>query len=321
VPRVEPGRQRGRVTWSLAVLGLTAALAVLQAVDGPTVLRQALAAALSVLMTLGLTLRSGANAPLGTLFALLVGVVAVATQWDTLLAGAAVGAAVVAACLAVMGTRPAPGFARVVLEVVLALAVANAGGLAAAGFAANLDTERFDYTVLGLSVLSVVALVYRLGGGLHGLGRRGAMLATGALVLLVVVLVYAAAFTEYGSPELVRQGRSVQGWVREHLGGAPHPVEVLVGIPALAWGVAMRSRRRQGWWACAFGAAATAHVASDLIDRNDTVLGAVLTACYGLVLGLALGAVLIRLERVLTGRDGGRPAAVGQEPPRMQPLH
>ena len=58
----------------------------------------------------------------------------------------------------------------------------------------------------------------------------------GATVLLLVVLVYTAALTRYGSPELVLQVRSAQEWVRDQLGGVPHPVEVLVGIPALVVG-------------------------------------------------------------------------------------
>ena len=70
----------------------------------------------------------------------------------------------------------------------------------------DLDTERFAYTVLALAMVATVALVYRLGGGLHGLGRRGLILAAGALVLLLVVLVYTAALTRYGSPEPDRAG-------------------------------------------------------------------------------------------------------------------
>jgi hypothetical protein len=234
---------------------------------------------------------------------------------------------VVAACLAVLATRPAPTFAAVVLEVVLALVVAAAGGIAAAGFVADMDTERFVYTVLSLSVVAITALVHQLGGGLHGLGRRGTVLAAGALVLLVVVLVYTAALTEYGSPELVAQVRSAQDWTQDHLGGVPHPVEVLVGIPALAWGVSLRARRRQGWWACAFGTAATAHVASDLLHAGETVQASALSLLYALVLGLLLGAVLIRLERVLSGRGErrrrwrGPPAVLRREPARLRPLH
>jgi len=146
-------------------------------------------------------------------------------------------------------------------------------------------------------------------------------------VLLLVVLVYTAALTRYGSPELVLQVRSVQDWVREHLGGVPHPVEALIGIPALVWGVSMRSRRRQGWWVCAFGATATAAVTHRLLLTDVAAMEAVLSAAYTLVLGLLLGFVLIRLERLLTGRSSGRTtyaplASSGREEPgRLKPLH
>jgi hypothetical protein len=145
------------------------------------------------------------------------------------------------------------------------------------------------------------------------------ILAAGALVLLVVVVVYTAALTRYGDPTLVAEVDRAQDWTRRNLGGVPHPVEVLIGIPALAWGVSLRSRRRQGWWACAFGAAATAHVASDLIDAGDLTSGTALAAAYSLVLGLFLAFVLIRLERVLTGRTGRRAADDPSIPPRVEP--
>ncbi len=91
-----------------------------------------------------------------------------------------------AACLAVLGTTPARTFLRAVVEVVVAEIVAIAGALGVAGFRVDIDPARFAYTVLGLSMVAAVALVYRLGGGLHGLGRSGVLLFGAALVLLVV---------------------------------------------------------------------------------------------------------------------------------------
>jgi hypothetical protein len=286
--------------------------------------QQWLAVALGVTMAIGLATRSGNPVRLFAALALVVGVGAVATQWDPLLAGAAVGTGVVAACLAVMGTTPAPTFPRVVLEVVVALLLASVGGLGVGGYAVEVDNERFVYTVLTLAMVATVALVYRLGGGLHGLGRRGLLLGAVAFALLLVVLVYTAALTRYGSPELVDQVHTAQGWTRDHLGGVPHPVEVLIGIPALAWGVSMRARRRQGWWVCAFGVAATAASASRLVDDGLAEWATALAAIYSVALGLVLGFVAIRLERMLTGRGGrhagGEPVA-RHEPPRLQPLH
>jgi len=308
--------------WVLSLVALPIGLATLRAIDGPTLAQQSLAAALGVILAVGLSARIGAHVLLGAALAAVVGVGAVLTQWPPLLAGAAVGTGVLAACLGVLATRPALTFRGVVLEVVVALLVATAGGLGAAGFSVGIDTERFAYGVLTLAFLATVAMVYRLGGGFYGLGRRGLILGAGALALLVVVVVYTAALTRYGSPELVLQVDAAREWTREYLGGVPHPVEVLVGIPALAWGVSMRARRRQGWWVCAFGTAATAHVASDLLGR-ETALSSTLAALYGLVLGLLLGFAVIKLERVLTGRGSRAEQAVVQrdEPGRMRPLH
>ena len=320
--------------WVLVMVGLPVGLVAMDALEEPVLAQQSVAAALGVVLAAGLAWRSGGRVSVAMVLAVFVGGTAVATQWAVLLAGAAVATAVLAACLAVLGTRPAATFAKVVGEVVLALLIATAGGIGAAGFAVEVDAERFAYTVLALTLVSTTALVYRLGGGMHSLGRRGLVLAAGALVLLVVVVVYTAALTRYGSPELIVEVRKAQAWTREHLGGVPHPVEALIGIPALAWGVSLRSRRRQGWWACAFGTAAIAHVASDLIDSDDLSLSAALdvgldsglAASYSVVLGLFLAFVLIRLERLLTGRTGRRAAddrtiPPREEPGRLQPLH
>ena len=89
--------------------------------------------------------------------------------------------------------------------------VAVAGALGVAGFRVDIDPARFAYTVLGLSMVAVVALVYRLGGGLHGLGRSGVLLFGAALVLLVVGLAYTAALTRWGSPELRLDVESATG--------------------------------------------------------------------------------------------------------------
>jgi hypothetical protein len=306
------------------MLALTAGLVTLRMLDAPTLAQQSLAAALGVLLAVGLAVRTGGQVTLPAVLALVVGVAAVATQWAPLLAGAALATAVLAACLGVFATRPAATALAVVREVVVAVLVAAAGGIAASGFSVGIDRERFTHSVLVLALVATVALAYRLGGGLHGLGRRGLLLVVGALVLLVVVLVYTAALTRYGSPELIAHVRSAHDWTREQLGGVPHPVEVIVGVPALAWGVSVRARRRQGWWVCVFGTAATAHLAGDLVGRTDTVVSSALGAVYGLLLGLLLGAVVIRLERAFTGRDqhpGEHAPDVRVEPSRQQALH
>lgn len=305
--------------WLLSLVAVVAGLVSLDALGQSQLAQQSLAAALGVVLAVGLARRSGGRVAPALVLAAIFGGAAVASKWAPLLAGAAVATGVLAGCLAVLITRPAPTFPAVVREVVIALLVATAGGIGAAGFAVEVDNERFVYTVLGLTLVSTTALVYRLGGGLHNLGRRGLLLSAGALVLLVVVVVYTAALTRYGDPGLVAEVGRAEDWTRENLGGVPHPVEVLIGIPALAWGVSLRSRRRQGWWACAFGTAATAHVASDLIDAGDLESSTALAATYSIVLGLLLAFILIRLERVLTGRTGRRAADDPSIPPRVEP--
>jgi hypothetical protein len=309
--------------WVLALVALALGLAATRTIEAPTLVQQSMAAALGVVLAIGLAVRSGGQAPLATAVAASVGGAAVITQWPPLLAGAAVATGVLAACLAVLATRPAVKFPAVALEVVLALLLATAGALAVAGYAVDIDMERLAYTVVLLALAAALVLVNRLGGGLQSLGRRGVLLAAGATVLLVVVLVYTAALTRYGSPELVMHVRSAQDWTRDHLGGVPHPVETLVGIPALAWGVSMRTRRRQGWWVCAFGATATAAATHRLVDYRVDALGTALSAGYSIAGGLLLGYAVIRLERALTGRGSRTEQAQvhREEPGRMQPLH
>ncbi len=204
--------------------------------------------------------------------------------------------------------------------------MATAGALGVAGFMVGIDPRKFAYTVLALSMTAMIALVYRLGAGLHGLGRRGVIVGVAAIVMLAVALAYSEALTRWGSPGMTEQVDTARFWMRDHLGAVPHPIEVLLGIPALAWGVFMRARRRQGWWVCAFGAAATAPATSRFIDAGTTPLNTTLAAVYSLVLGLFLGYLLIRLEQWFQGTHGRRArrgeeaAAHRPEPPRLRPL-
>lgn len=318
--------QRHAAAWVASVLVLAVALGALRELESPTLLRQCLAAVLAVALAVGLAVRAGGRALPAGVLAAVIAVAAVATRWPPLLAGAAIGTAVLAACLAVLGTRPAARLRAVVPEVVLAQLVALVGAVGAAGFAPEADRERFGYTVLALAMVATVALVHRLGGGLHGLGRRGLVLFVMELALLGVVLVYAAALTQYGSPELVDRVRTAQDWTREHLGGVPRPVEVLVGVPALAWGVTMRHRRRQGWWVSVFGVTATAATASRLVDPGAELGTVALSAAYCVVLGLLVGALVIRLEHVIIGRERRRARSTADdeqrhEPDRLQALH
>ena len=81
---------------------------------------------------------------------------------------------------------------------------------------------------------------------------------------------------------------------------------VLLGVPALVWGCHMRARRRQGWWVCAFGVAATVPLAQALVDPEGSFLEAALRGLYSVVLGLGLGYLVVRADLALTGPRGRR---------------
>ena len=66
----------------------------------------------------------------------------------------------------------------------------------------------------------------------------------------------------------------------------------------------MRARRRQGWWLCAFGVAATAPVANALVNPAISLVECGLSVLYGLVVGLVLGYAVIRADLALTGSRG-----------------
>ena len=88
----------------------------------------------------------------------------------------------------------------------------------------------------------------------------------------------------------------------------------------------MRARRRQGWWVCAFGVAATAPVANSLVNPAISLLECGLSVLYGLVVGLVIAYVVIRVDLALTGSRGrgGRrleqASALRPEPPRTAAL-
>ena len=115
-------------------------------------------------------------------------------------------------------------------------------------------------------------------------------------------------------------------WCRDHLGAFPRPIETILGVPALVWGCHMRARRRQGWWLCAFGVAATAPVATALVNPAISLVECGLSVAYGLVVGLVIGYAVIRVDLAVTGSRGtrGRRAeeanAVRPEPSRASAL-
>ncbi len=299
---------------------------------GPGWLGPAGAVAVASVYSWALAARTGGRPVIFGTVALAIGLVTVLSDEDFLHTGAAVMTAVVAAVLAVTATVPARTFWRAARECVLAVVVAGVGALASVGFEPTIEVARFEYVTFGLALVGAFGVVYRLGAGLHGLGRRGLVTVLVGAVLLALTLAYAELLRRYASTDLVEQLLDGVRWSRRELGAFPRPIESVLGIPALAYGCHMRARRRQGWWVCAFGVAGTSAVANSLANPAIAFEESALSVCYGLAVGLVLGYVVIRLDLALTG--GHRPrgsrgrrsradeaaAALRPEPGRTQAL-
>jgi hypothetical protein len=307
---------------AVATVGL-----VLNTADiGPDWLCCAGAVTVATAYSWALAVRTGGRPVVVGVLALVLGLVAVISDEDALRTGAAVLTCVVAAVLGVMATVPSVRFLGAVREVVVALVLAAIGALATVGFEPVVSVVRFEYVTLGLAFVGVLALVYRLGAGLHGLGRRGVLIVLIGSALLAVTLLYAELLRRYGTPGLVGNLLDVVVWSRENLGAFPRPIETILGVPALAWGVHMRARRRQGWWVCAFGVAATTPVANALVNPAVSLSESVLAVTYGAAVGLLIGFVVIRLDLAFTaprgkrGRRAEEAGAVRPEPARTRSL-
>lgn len=307
----------------IAALGLATGWTVW---DEPRWLSTAGAVTVLTLYAWGLAFRAGGRPVLTGALALSLSLAAVLSERPVLVAGAAVGTAVVAAVLGVLSTTPSASFAGVVRECVMATAIAALGAFAVEAYQAQVSLERVKYLVLGLSLLGALSLAYRLGGGLHGLGRRGATALVSGLGLLLVTLAYTEALSRWGSPGMIAGVDDTIRGIRSSIGAVPRPVAVLLGFPALAWGVSARARRRQGWWGCAFGAAGLAVVTVSLLNPTVSLLETGLMVLYSAILGLLLGYLVIRADQYLTGTRGRRARQIEEasahrpEPGRLQPL-
>lgn len=312
--------------WMLVVAGGLAALVCALVPVGPSWLDGVGAVAVVSAYSWGLAARTGGRPVVFGVLALVLGVLVLVIDQDYLRTGAAVMTCVVSAVLGVMATTPAVQFVRAARECLVAVLIAGIGAMATIGFEPVVSVVRFEYTTLGLAFVGAFGVVYRLGAGLHGLGRRGLVVVAIGGVVLAVTLLYAEMLRRYGSQELVDHLLDGVRWSRDHLGAFPRPIEAVLGVPALAWGCHMRARRRQGWWLCAFGVAATAPVASSLVNPAISLVECGLSVFYGLVVGLLIAYVVIRIDLALTGSrgQGGRrleeAGAVRPEPPRMAAL-
>ena len=322
----EPHSRLMVALWLVVVLGGLGCLVAALVPFGPSYLDRIGAVTVAAAYTWALAARTGGRTVVFGGLALVLGVVVVLTDEAYLRTGAAVMTCVIAAVLAVMGTVPAVGFPRVVRECTIAVLVAGVGALATVGFDPVISLVRFEYATLALALVAAFGVVYRLGAGLHGLGRRGVVAVLVGGLLLMVTVLYAEMLRRYGSESLVTELLDGVRWSRRNLGAFPRPIETILGVPALAWGVHMRARRRQGWWLCAFGVAATVPVANSLVNPAISLLECGLSVLYGLVLGLLLGYAVIRADLAFTGSRGAggrrleRASAVRPEPSRTSAL-
>lgn len=312
----------------LAVVVVTGVLTlVLAAADaGPGWLGEFGAVLIASSFSWALAARTGGRPVVFGTLALGLGLFVSISGVDQLRTGAAVMTCVVASVLAVMATVPAVRVIEAVRECVIAVLIAGIGALATVGFEPTITVIRFEYVTFALSLIGAFGVVYRLGAGLHGLGRRGAAIVVVGAVLLAGTVAYAELLRRYGTPGLVESLLDVVRSSRANLGAFPRPIVALLGVPALAWGCHMRARRRQGWWVCAFGVAGTSAVANSLANPAISVTEDLLSVTYGLGIGLLVGLLVIRLDLALTGPRGSRSraaeeaAAVRPEPRRTRAL-
>lgn len=296
----------GLTLWLLVVAAAAAALVAALTGYVDDWLADVGAIAASTAYTWGFAARTGGRPVVFSLLTLVLGLVVVGVDTDALRSGAAVVTAVLTAVFAVMATVPAVRVVATVRENAVALLLAAVGSMATLAWAPVVDLHRFEYTVLGLSLVAAFLSIYRLGAGFHGLGSRGVVTVVVGSVMLALTLGYAELLQRYGSHDLVETLDDAVRWSHHHLGAFPRPIIALLGVPALTWGTHMRARRRQGWWVCVFGVAMTAPVAYALVDPGRTVVEVVLATAYGVVIGLVLGFLLIWLDLRLTGPRGRR---------------
>ncbi|TYL55443.1 hypothetical protein FXB39_03645 [Nocardioides sp. BGMRC 2183] len=293
---------------------------------GPEWLAAVGAIAVSTIYSWGLAAREGGRPVVFGTLALAIGLTAVLSDQEVLRTGASVLTATVAAVLGVMITVPTKGLWAAAREAVVGVVVAAVGALASIGFEPAISVERYEYTTLGLGLIGVFVVVFRLGAGFHGLGRRGMVVVVVGAVLLSLTLLYAELLRRYGSSSTVDDLLEAVRWSRENLGAFPRPISTVLGVPALVYGCHLRARRRQGWWVSAFGVAATAPIATALGNPVITVDEALLSIGFSLVVGILIGWIVIRLDLLLTGNHGRRRRvaekldAIRPEPPRTAAL-
>lgn len=292
--------------WLAAGLMGTVALVAAALGAGPEWLDSAGAVVVVTVLAWLLAARTASRAMVAAGVTLALALLAVLAGGRALPTGAAVMTCALGGVYAVMATVPAVTYWKAVREVAVATVISGVTALAAVGFEPVVSTTRFDLVSLIIALVLCGAVVHRLGAGLHGLGRRGLVAVVVAAVVLVATLAYAELLQRYGSQGMVSSVLDFVDATSDRIGAFPRPLVALLGLPALIWGTHLRARRRQGWWVCAFGVAATVPMAAGLVPPDDTFLEAALRALYSLAIGLPLGYLVIRADLALTGSRGQR---------------
>lgn len=314
--------QLALVTILVGVAAAAVCATAIVAVDVPTWVHRPAAAVLLVVLCVALTNRVGGHLRIWGLVGGATALIAAATQFAPLVAGAAGMTAVLAAVLAVMITRPAETVLGVLGEVAISMGVALVGLVGVAAWNAHVNPDRFGLLVVTSAMALAIGTVWSLGAGLHGVSRVQVAVVAAVAAMLVLVIAYAAVVRTHGSPMLVDAISDVVLWLRQHIGGVPRPVEVFIGLPALIVGVALRSRRREGWWVQVFAVIGTALITSALVSPAAFPSYIGLSIVYSAVLGIPLG---LLARHFVAGSRGARAARsiehqVRNEPGRLAPL-
>lgn len=307
------------VAWLLSTLGATSAIVD---VGAPSWLWRPSAALLLVTYAVILTHRVGGYMRIWVLLAALLSLSALLTGMNALLAAAAGTTAVLSAVAAVMFTCPATNIVQVLREYAVMLVLALSGACGVAAWNAAVEVRPFGLIVMAVSVTLALSIVWRLGSGLHGLGRSHLKLLIVIAVIAVALFYYGSFVRTAGSPALKNLLDDTIVWLRQNIRGVPRPYEFLIGFPALIVGTSMRSRYREGWWVCVLAVVGTVIVVNSLIDPRAYpsyfALSTLYSAIIGLVIGLVIRAVLVRPRTARSARAVQQPRRT--EPTRLSPL-
>lgn len=306
------------VTWFLATIGSATAVISVGAPEG---LWRPSAAVLLVLLAGVLTYRCGGWILVWTPMA---AVLAIAAQFgpNFIVVAAAGTTAVLAAVAAVLLTRPAHSILEVLREVGVFLAVALSGTVAVAAWNAPVMVRTFSAVTLVAAMTVMIAIVWNLGTGQHGLEAKQMKIFIGVAAFAVLLAVYGGFVRNYGSPAITEAMEGLVAAIRSNAGGVPRPLQALIGFPALIVGTSLRSQRREGWWVCVFAVIGAVVISTSLVHPaaypSYFVYSTAYSAAIGLVIGLILRQIFVGGRTPKSGRAVEPRRRV--EPNRLAPL-